>query len=90
MNTYEIVDLDVWGNTDDGYTVNDVYKTGEFISFDSEALTSYEIVELLVKEGFLEAKALTLDICVSGETDGILFVDIDDEPVYQLHAVISD
>lgn len=35
MTKYEIFDYDVWGNEEDGYSVNDVMPTGAFIFTDT-------------------------------------------------------
>ena len=35
MTKYEIFDYDVWGNEEDGYTVNDVMPTGIIIYTDT-------------------------------------------------------
>lgn len=34
MYKYEIVDLEIWGNEDDGYEVNDAFHTLEYIEIE--------------------------------------------------------
>lgn len=34
MYKYEIVDLEIWGNEEDGYTVNDAFHTLEYIEIE--------------------------------------------------------
>jgi len=37
IKRWEIVELDVWGNPDEGYNVNDIFKTGIFIELPENA-----------------------------------------------------
>lgn len=72
--------LDVWGNDEDGYEVNDRSRCGE-IEFDADTAKDQDINDALVAGGFICAcNALNID----GD-DGMLFVDTaDGKPLYQL------
>jgi hypothetical protein len=60
MVTLKIVDLDVWGNAEDGFEVNNFFNLGE-ITFprksDPYTISKRSIKSKLVKEGFILSTA---------------------------------
>ena len=88
----EIVDLDVWGNTDDGYTVNDVFQTGLFVAVNEDTYTKTEILEQCVDLGYLQSSALD-DVEnweMEGEAEFMISFDFDGEPIFQLRNRVED
>jgi len=49
--TYEIINLDVWGNKKDGYEVNQAFSTGRFIEL-NEDYTNKELRKNLFTSGY--------------------------------------
>lgn len=47
MSTYQLYTYDVWGNEEDGFEVNDVFKTGETYTFSTDEPTNEEICKAL-------------------------------------------
>ena len=87
MNTrMEIMNLDVWGNDEDGYTVNDVSRTGLIVTVNDYTYTKTEILEQCVDLGYLQSSAL--DRAEKWEMEGdpefMMCFDFDGEPIFQL------
>lgn len=59
MAIYKVCSLDVWGNAEDGWDVNDLFVQGRIELADSDGKD--EILAKLMAEGFLRA-GLRLDI----------------------------
>lgn len=56
MNMYTLVDyIDVWGNSEDGFEVNDVRRYENYISI-TENMTDLDIIQALVNKGYLAAE----------------------------------
>lgn len=51
VERWEIVDLDVWGNSEDGYEINDIFKTGIFIELPKNA-SDEELRKALREAGY--------------------------------------
>jgi hypothetical protein len=78
---FQVVELDVWGNSEDGYDVNDVYVTDEVITITEDA-TDKEIGDWLREHLYPNLPAITID----GDYEFSLFVDAkeDGEPLLEL------
>lgn len=53
MKTWVVYDLDVWGNEEDGYEVNDWWAVGELSFTDMEIQDDKVILEKMKKSGYL-------------------------------------
>jgi hypothetical protein len=58
VQKYRVCGLDVWGNEDDGFEVNDSHDIG-FIEIENNC-SDEQIIKSLVDKGFLNAAALEL------------------------------
>lgn len=54
METWVVYDLDVWGNEEDGYEVNDWWAVGELNFTDMEIQDDKVILEKMKKAGYLK------------------------------------
>lgn len=54
METWVVYDLDVWGNEEDGYEVNDWWAVGELSFTDMEIQDDKVILEKMKKAGYLK------------------------------------
>ena len=54
METWVVYDLDVWGNEEDGYEVNDWWAVGELSFTDEEIQDDKVILEKMKKAGYLK------------------------------------
>lgn len=77
MKKYEIFDYDVWGNDEEGYSVNDVFQTGIVIYTDTSKASI--------------CKKLGLDdpykIDVDATHEGVIYIDYDGKPYCELQEV---
>ena len=55
---YTVCSLDVWGNSEEGYDVNDSFNVGT-IELDPE-ISDQAVIQALVDQGFLTPNALDL------------------------------
>jgi len=82
---WEVKSLDVWGNEEDGYEVNQEFKAGKIEI--PAMLDDADLVKLLKKEGFLKETVRANQIEV--ESSGLGFIEIKEkktgEPVYFLY-----
>lgn len=85
-HTFNLIDLDVWGNEHEGWEVNAAYRTGFSVDL---TLKQWEddhyLLEYVIKTGYLTAKAREF---VEIDCDGgsiLTFIDSrDGKPLYQL------
>ena len=73
MNEYRVITYDVWGNEEDGYTVNDAFHTGRTIELDDDA-SDEDIVAALVEADELYSSAKADDLLIEGEMEYTLYV----------------
>jgi len=85
----QIYDLDVWGNEEDGYEVNDVYKGDIF-----EVPANYnenDIYDLLKSQGFLKNYVQQDDIEIDMNEDFTeIFDALSGEPLWQIWDIKND
>ncbi len=83
--TWEVKSLDVWGNSEDGYEVNQEFNAGKIEI--PAMLDDAGLVKLLKKEGFLKETVRANQVEV--EDNGAGFIEIREkktgEPVYFLY-----
>ena len=73
MTKYEIFDYDVWGNEEEGYTVNDVIPTGDFIFTDTSKSS------LGKKLGLDDPYKIDVDY-----NEDVIYIDYDGKPYCEL------
>lgn len=74
---WEVVTLDVWGNEEDGYEVNDSFKTNEFYLISPDA-TDDEILNVLKNDGWFINRghsATTLNDLQIDSSDYSLYIE---------------
>ena len=77
---YEVFRYDVWGNANDGYTVNDIQATGKLICTDASKASLSE------KLGLDDPYKIDVD----ATNEGVVFVDYEDKPYCELREVVDD
>lgn len=85
---YRLITYDVWGNNDDGFWVNQSFKTETVLDFQKGA-TDEQIIGILKEKGILTDKANKDNIQVDGERDYTLFF-MDSEkgmPLFELQNI---
>lgn len=87
-DTWKIYDLDVWGNAEDGYDVNDFHEIAQVRFTDEEIKFDYRIIDKLVDElGILKPEARDLAY-VDSDYDWIYIRDKDtDEPILGMEMI---
>lgn len=73
MAEYQVINLDVWGNENDGYEVNDMYATSIYVNIpdiDNDA----DIIVELIDAGILKPHATTDNIDIDGD-DYCLYIE---------------
>ena len=82
----ETMNLDVWGDEDGGYTVNNVFRTGLIVTVNEDTYTKTEILEKCVDLGYLQSSALTdrEKWTMEGDPEFMMCFDFDGEPIFQL------
>ena len=79
INTY-----DVWGNAEDGYDVNDVFKYGNYV-FNGDRTKDADILEYLNDVFFAKSHKLS-DIEINDNSYNILYINsaIDGQPICEI------
>lgn len=80
---FKVCSLDVWGNAEDGYWVNDMFACGS-IEVDKPD-TDMEIRNALINSGYLNAG---FDVEIDSDGNGIIYINYleDGKPLLQLMA----
>lgn len=84
MPTYEIRSLDVWGNPEDGYEVNDSWRCGSIEIADNA--TDAQIVRALQDVEYLNRELAADFFTVDASDDSMISIDRaeDGKPILQL------
>ena len=82
MKTYRLYDYDVWGNENDGYDVNDVFKTNELYKIDANWSDS-KLISALKKQGLIKKGIHQSSIEIGGDDMTITF-DYKGKPEFEL------
>lgn len=83
MKTYRIYELDVWGNADDGYDVNDVFKTSFTVTM-NDNFTDDELKEAL-KNIYFAPSVANEDIEISDiGDDTVIYLDYKGKPQIEI------
>ena len=95
LQTATIISLDVWGNEDEGFEINDSFKTSHTITFDdtaSEPNTGYaeqektdlNILQELLDNGFLNGWCSDYSVEWETETDIAITLSSNNKPILNL------
>lgn len=82
MKTYQLIDYDVWGNDDDGYSVNQSFRTDTWIEID-DSWDDARLVKELKKAGIIRKGISTKSVEFSGD-DRTIYVDYKGRPEFEL------
>jgi hypothetical protein len=81
---YDVHGLDVWGNEEDGFEVNDVYPSRGTIEIPLHAKTA-DIVKALKEDGYIDRDVSPSNIEIDGDEYNLDVRDASNgQPVYQL------
>ena len=73
---FEIVDLDVWGNKDDGFVVNDRFKTGYFLELTERELTDDRLfIARLRSDGWLKKGVHYTSVEILGDSEHGFYIN---------------
>lgn len=95
MVRYKILSLDVWGNADDGWEINDVFRSNVSVEFDIYEKRGKERDEIILaalrEAGYLSAGATTdtVNVVDMGEVDFALERVSDGKPLCHLEFIIE-
>ena len=81
---FKVIELDVWGNNEEGYEVNGAYFTDEAITI-AEDTTDKEIGDWLRNSLYPDLPAIT----INGDYEFSLFVDAEEDgkPLLELRRI---
>lgn len=85
IQLYKLYTYDLWGNSRDGYEVNDVYYQGELTI--NENWTDKEITLHLKREGHIDRNIQHRSLNWQGETGFTLYLNYKGYPALELRAV---
>ena len=71
---FELINYDVWGNSQDGFSVNNAYSTGIFINIEVFD-TDKTILKKLKEVGFLKKTAKYNCFVIDGESEYSLYIN---------------
>ena len=71
---FEIINYDVWGNSQDGFEVNNAYSTGIFVDINKND-SDKTILKKLKEVGFLKKTAKYICFEIEGELDFSLYIN---------------
>lgn len=74
LQTYRLYTYDVWGNDNDGYEVNDVYRQSDTVEIDFRDWTDEQILAALKDAGIWDG-VHTLGICMHSDSECIYIED---------------
>jgi hypothetical protein len=74
VSTFEILSLDVWGNEQDGFDVNNIFSTGIKLKL-KENCSDKDICKALKTAGYLKKGIRTKSLSIDGDFDYNLYID---------------
>jgi hypothetical protein len=87
IRTYRLYTYDLWGNEEDGYQVNDVYRTGDTVDIDDDTPDA-TVIAMLETAGILEPGACEVSPIGDG---GIIYIeDANGNPCCELRSETRD
>ena len=82
---YRLYDYDLWGNEEEGLTVNQVFQTDTILEIDEETLNSdKKLIKLLKDEGIIKKYIHNSKITIDGEPDYTLYFNYNYNPSFEL------
>ena len=88
MAKYQAYTYDVWGNSGDGWNVNDVFRTSKVYEL-SSGMTDDQIIESLKKQGCFKKGVCKKLIYVDGD-DETLYFEYKGKPEFELRRTIEE
>jgi hypothetical protein len=89
MYRWDVYGLDVWGNEEDGFEVNDSWKIGSVRL--GEDPTDEEITSALIGNGYLKSRVTADQLDIDGDDMSLFVSDIDTgEPVFNMFRYETD
>ena len=84
MATYRIWSLDVWGNENDGFSVNDRHEVGS-VELSDDA-TCADVVKALIANGLITPQTTAEQVSMDDASDVDLYLDnaTSGEPLFHL------
>ena len=73
MQKFEIHSLDVWGNEEDGFMVNNAFHTGNHLTL-TEGFSDDDLATALRADGTLNEGYIGADLSVEGDPDYMLCI----------------
>ena len=83
--TYAVHTLDVWGNCDDGYDVNDIYPSCGQVTCDP--MGDAAVIRALVDGGYLGANSLPDTVVDDVGDPSVLYIAVAGKPMYELRRI---
>lgn len=81
---WRLIDYDVWGNSKDGYEVNQAFRTSTVVEF-ADDISDDALIRLLKREGVLKKGVRKSRIGIDGDDQVIYFTDSKlDRPEFEL------
>lgn len=74
MKQFEVATLDVWGNSKEGFLINDVFRHATTITVSDDA-SDVEIIKALISVGMLKPSMSRAKFFIDGDTDHTLCVE---------------
>lgn len=85
MYICELISFDLWGNSKDGYEINDMYTLERDIVISDEIINDDKLlIKALKKLGFIKKTAKNSKFIIDGEPAYSLYIDYYDMPVFEL------
>jgi hypothetical protein len=83
-DSWRFYSYDVWGNAEEGYEVNNVFRTSEFINIPEPALANDQTLFAHLQQiGFLKPTAQVENFSSDGD-EGIIYLEYDGRPEGEL------
>lgn len=90
ISKYEVINYDVWGNSDDGYEVNQAFHSGVFIEIPNEEhMDAKYVLGILRVEGILLSPIKDDDLIVDISHEDVIYFEKseDGKPLFELRKV---
>ncbi len=85
MSTYMVHALDVWGNDEDGYQVNDVYPSQGTLEI-ADNLPAAKVIDALADAQYIDV-IVDMDLVRVDDQESAIYIDYMGKPVFELRKV---
>lgn len=83
VSTWRYYSYDVWGNAEDGFDVNQVFRTSEYVDIPDAVQTDAQLFDHLVNIGFLSGKDIRAELFETDHNvacDDVIYFSYDGRP----------